>query len=203
MSKPDYHGKDFFQRQDFRGLLLADYQEAIGEKAFDCVDELNTNTVSQFNKLRSFKDSLQRKKALEKYYMNQTSKFSETASRLRSNKANSIVTHSRGASVPRATDLTKLSDDAQVDFFKNSNELGIFSYPKRMINTFRDSRLSAVTERSTSNVQRRKRDAFGLTNTMDPPGTTQGSMSSTFYMGSTQTATNVWLNQKLDPLQTS
>lgn len=41
MSKPEYQGKDFFQRSDFRGLLLADYQEAIGEKAFDCVEQLN------------------------------------------------------------------------------------------------------------------------------------------------------------------
>lgn len=46
MAKPEYHGKDFFQRKEFRGLLLADYQEAIGEKAFACVDQLNTNTVS-------------------------------------------------------------------------------------------------------------------------------------------------------------
>lgn len=34
MAKPEYHGKDFFQRNEFRGLILADYQEAIGEKAF-------------------------------------------------------------------------------------------------------------------------------------------------------------------------
>jgi len=34
MAKPDYQGKDFFQRSEFRGLLLADYQEAIGEQAF-------------------------------------------------------------------------------------------------------------------------------------------------------------------------
>ena len=46
MAKSEYHGKDFFQRKEFRGLLLADYQEAIGEKAFACVDQLNTNTVS-------------------------------------------------------------------------------------------------------------------------------------------------------------
>ena len=46
MPKPDYHGKDFFQRREFRGLLLADYQEAIGEKAFKCVDQLNSDTVS-------------------------------------------------------------------------------------------------------------------------------------------------------------
>ena len=46
MPKLDYQGKDFFSKQDFRGLLIADYQEAIGNKAFECVDELNNNTVS-------------------------------------------------------------------------------------------------------------------------------------------------------------
>ena len=68
ISKQDYHGKDFFQRKEFRGLLLADYQEAIGEKAFQCVDQLNTNTVSQFSTLRSFKESLSKRKILEKFY---------------------------------------------------------------------------------------------------------------------------------------
>ena len=68
MSKPEYHGKDFFQRKEFRGLLLADYQEAIGEKAFECVDQLNTNTVSQFSHLRSFRESLGKKKVQEKFY---------------------------------------------------------------------------------------------------------------------------------------
>ena len=68
MSKPEYHGKDFFQRKEFRGLLLADYQEAIGEKAFACVDQLNTHTVSQFSHLRSFKESLGKQKVQEKFY---------------------------------------------------------------------------------------------------------------------------------------
>jgi hypothetical protein len=34
MSKPAYHSRDFFLNKDFRGLFLADHQEAIGEKAF-------------------------------------------------------------------------------------------------------------------------------------------------------------------------
>ena len=68
MAKPEYHGKDFFQRKEFRGLLLADYQEAIGEKAFACVDQLNTNTVSQFSNLNSFREAIGKKKLLEKFY---------------------------------------------------------------------------------------------------------------------------------------
>jgi len=38
MPKTQYHGKDFFQRGEFRGLFLADHQDAIGDKAFKCVD---------------------------------------------------------------------------------------------------------------------------------------------------------------------
>ena len=68
MAKSEYHGKDFFQRKEFRGLLLADYQEAIGEKAFQCVDQLNTNTVSQFSDLGSFKEALSKRKQLDKFY---------------------------------------------------------------------------------------------------------------------------------------
>lgn len=34
MPKPQYHSRDFFLNKDFRGLFLADHQEAIGEKAF-------------------------------------------------------------------------------------------------------------------------------------------------------------------------
>lgn len=62
MPRPTYHGKDFFQRAEFRGLFLADHQEAIGERAFKCVDELNQDTVSQFNTIGSFKDSISQKK---------------------------------------------------------------------------------------------------------------------------------------------
>jgi len=68
MAKAEHHGKDFFQRKEFRGLLLADYQEAIGEKAFACVDSLNTNTVSQFSHLKAFRESLGKKKLQERFY---------------------------------------------------------------------------------------------------------------------------------------
>ena len=47
---------------------MADYQEAIGEKAFKCVDQLNSDTVSQFSTLRSFKESLGHRKILDKFY---------------------------------------------------------------------------------------------------------------------------------------
>lgn len=46
MPKVEYQGKDFFQRSDFRGLLLADYQEAIGDQATHLVEALNKETVS-------------------------------------------------------------------------------------------------------------------------------------------------------------
>ena len=36
--KPEFHGRDFFHRSEFRGLLLADHQEAIGDKAIECVE---------------------------------------------------------------------------------------------------------------------------------------------------------------------
>lgn len=52
--KPDYRGKDFFQRPEFRGLIIADYQNAIGDKAKDSVDLLNKTTVSKFPQLKSF-----------------------------------------------------------------------------------------------------------------------------------------------------
>ena len=72
MPKPQYHGKDFFQRQEFRGLFLADHQEAIGERAFKCVDTLNQETVSKFNSIDTFKESIQQKKAIQNYYKNNT-----------------------------------------------------------------------------------------------------------------------------------
>lgn len=48
LPKPDYRGKDLFQRPDFRGLVLSDYQVAIGERARESVELLNKTTVSQF-----------------------------------------------------------------------------------------------------------------------------------------------------------
>jgi len=72
LPRPQYHGKDFFQRKEFRGLFLADHQEAIGEKAFRCVDSLNKETVSQFNSISTFKDSISQKKAVTKFYKDNT-----------------------------------------------------------------------------------------------------------------------------------
>ena len=46
MSKPPYHSRDFFLNKDFRGLFLADHQEAIGEIAYQCVDELNRTVLT-------------------------------------------------------------------------------------------------------------------------------------------------------------
>jgi hypothetical protein len=72
LSKPkiQYHGKDFFNRQDFRGLFLADHQEAIGDAAFKCVDKINSETVSQFNQIPLFRDSIQQKQEIHSFYKN-------------------------------------------------------------------------------------------------------------------------------------
>ena len=95
MAKPDYHGKDFFQRKEFRGLLLADYQEAIGEKAFACVDQLNTDTVSKFSQLQSFRDAISKKKVQEKFYKTKdvmnTSKSSRGGSVTDRNMRHSLI----------------------------------------------------------------------------------------------------------------
>lgn len=58
MPKTEYQGDDFFKRSEFRGLLLADYQNAIGPKAMDFVQQLNSGTVSQFSYIPTFKDGL-------------------------------------------------------------------------------------------------------------------------------------------------
>lgn len=62
MPKVEYQGKDFFQRNEFRGLFLADHQEALGKKAFKCVDDLNHSTVNKFNSIASFRDNISNKK---------------------------------------------------------------------------------------------------------------------------------------------
>lgn len=70
LSKPktDYLGKDFFQHKDFRGLFLADHQEALGAKLFKCVDQLNTQTVRKFSEVPSFKEAIEQRKQVEEYY---------------------------------------------------------------------------------------------------------------------------------------
>jgi hypothetical protein len=66
--RPVYHGTDFFHRRDFRGLFLADNQEAIGADAFKCVDKINTDTVSLFNTIKAFKDDIGLKNEVKSYY---------------------------------------------------------------------------------------------------------------------------------------
>ena len=51
MNKPEYHSRDFFAKSEFRGLFLADNQEAIGQKAFQCVEELNDKVLQKFKTL--------------------------------------------------------------------------------------------------------------------------------------------------------
>jgi hypothetical protein len=33
MAKPEYRGRDFFQRPEFRGMIISDFQNAIGDRA--------------------------------------------------------------------------------------------------------------------------------------------------------------------------
>jgi hypothetical protein len=58
MKKPEFHSRDFFNKSEFRGLFLADHQEAIGEKAVKCVEELNMQVLGKFKDLQSFNQSL-------------------------------------------------------------------------------------------------------------------------------------------------
>lgn len=74
--KNDFLGKDFFQHKDFRGLFLADHQEALGEKAFRCVDQLNTQTVRKFSEVPSFKETIEKRKEIEDFYKSQARKTS-------------------------------------------------------------------------------------------------------------------------------
>jgi len=66
--KPAYHSKDFFLNKDFRGLFLADHQEAIGDQAFECVEDLNKNVLTQFKTLVGFNEAIQRRKQMQTFY---------------------------------------------------------------------------------------------------------------------------------------
>lgn len=66
--RPLYHGTDFFHRPDFRGLFLADNQEAIGAVAYKCVDKINQETISLFNSIKAFKDDISLKNEVTSYY---------------------------------------------------------------------------------------------------------------------------------------
>ena len=72
MPKQHYHGKCFFERKEFRDLFLADHQEALGDVAFKCVDQLNNSTVTQFNDIPSFKASISARKTQEDFYKSST-----------------------------------------------------------------------------------------------------------------------------------
>ena len=52
--KPEFQGTDFFQRSEFRGLLLADYQEVLGAKGKQAVTKLNETQIDKFSTLKSF-----------------------------------------------------------------------------------------------------------------------------------------------------
>ena len=66
--KPPFHSRDFFLNKDFRGLFLADHQEAVGEKAFKRVDELNKTVLTKFKGLKDFNEDLAKRKELSTYY---------------------------------------------------------------------------------------------------------------------------------------
>ena len=70
--KSQFHGKDFFERQEFRGLFLADHQEIIKDKAKACVEDLNRTTVSNFSKVDSFKNSMSVRKTQSNFYKKDT-----------------------------------------------------------------------------------------------------------------------------------
>lgn len=57
MPKRKFRGFDFFQKPEFRGLLLPDYQLAIGEKAWDSVDLLNKTAERNFPTLKTYQES--------------------------------------------------------------------------------------------------------------------------------------------------
>ena len=69
-SKPDFFGKDFFARPEFRGLINADYQTSIGAKAQHSVDLLNQTTVSKFPTLQFFNESVATKRRVDHFYRN-------------------------------------------------------------------------------------------------------------------------------------
>ena len=47
---------------------MADHQEALGQRAFECIDDLNRNTVTKFNDISSFRDSISQRKTQEAFY---------------------------------------------------------------------------------------------------------------------------------------
>ena len=54
IAKPEYRGRDFFQRPEFRGMIISDFQNAIGDRAKQSVDLLNKTSVSKFPTLKTY-----------------------------------------------------------------------------------------------------------------------------------------------------
>lgn len=66
--RPVYRGRDFFQRSDFRGMLIADHQSALGSQAKESVELLNKTCVSKFPQLETYQNSFLTKKKIDKFY---------------------------------------------------------------------------------------------------------------------------------------
>lgn len=67
-AKPDFYSKDFFAQREFRGLVLSDYQEAIGQKAFQAVESLNESVLSKFKTLQNFNKQIKQGKTIRSFY---------------------------------------------------------------------------------------------------------------------------------------
>ena len=55
-------------RPEFRGLIMADYQNSIGPKAQESVDLLNQTTVAKFPQLQSFSETISAKRKVDHFY---------------------------------------------------------------------------------------------------------------------------------------
>ena len=102
-------------------MLLADYQEAIGEKAFACVDQLNTNTVSQFSNLKSFREALGKKKLQDKFY-----KHGGLQSKLNSSRGGSVTARTmKGGSLLTTKSAFKSSKNSEAGIVRSAVNSGM------------------------------------------------------------------------------
>ena len=68
MPKQTYEGKSIFQKQDFRGLLIADYTDAIGNKAYKYTNELEQQFDAEMSKIDCFNRSKEQSRSVLKFY---------------------------------------------------------------------------------------------------------------------------------------
>jgi hypothetical protein len=106
--KPEYQGQDFFHRQEFRGLLLADHQDALGPSSFARVEDMNKTTVSQFQHLQGFRNAILRSRQVKQYYEDQSKEGSINRS-CREKRTNSMSIQSRTLESSRHVDDETLS----------------------------------------------------------------------------------------------